>query len=225
MRAVENAQLKIAYFPVPKVASTSMKLAFYQLEHGAPFEEANEDIKQAGIHKAYFSSDGFYQIDRTRYKDYARIAIIRDPVMRVLSAFRHRVQREGELSDSRIDMDLARALGVGPNPNRSEFLRNIEKYRVLSKAIRHHTDPFTKFLGHDLSYYTDVVKIGAIGGLAAQIEALTGRPFPLGHHQKGDDKPYVLRMDKHARNALLGYCAGDYALLKGYFAIPEALRD
>ncbi len=225
MRTIENSQFKIAYFPVPKTASTSMKYAFYQLEHGKPFIKVKVPGQKSGIHDTYLNTRRFCNIDHARYKDYSRIAIIRDPVRRIISAFQHRVLREKELSENRIDMDLARALGVAPNPTRSEFLCNIEKYRLLSKPIKHHTDPFTDFLGHDLSYFTDVVKIGKVGELATQIEALTGRKFEIEHHQKGSEKPMVLRMDRPARNALLNYCAGDYALMKGCYSIPEALRD
>ncbi len=223
MRTVENSQFKIAYFPVPKTASTSMKHAFYQLEHGKPFKKAENPERRAGIHDNYVNTRRFYQIDHKRYADYARLAVIRDPVRRIISAYEHRVERERELSENRIDMALAEALGVVPNPNRNFFLRNLEKYRILSRSIKHHTDPATQFLGHDLSYFTDVVKIGKVGPLAEQIEALTGRSFPLGHHQKGSGKPMVLRMERTARDALLGYCAGDYALMKGYFNIPEVL--
>ncbi len=225
MRTVENSQFKIAYFPVPKTASTSMKHAFYQLEHGTPFVKGEKVPGQkSGIHDKYHNTKQFYEIDHKRYADYSRIAIIRDPVTRIISAFNHRVMRERELSENRIDMDLARALDVPANPTRGVFLCNLEKYRFLSAPIKHHTDPFTKFLGHDLSYFTDVVKIGRVGELATQIEALTGQKFELPHLQKGSDAPKALRMERKARNALLSYCAGDYALMKGYFDIPEVLQ-
>jgi len=96
---------------------------------------------------------------------------------------------------------------------------------VLSKSIRHHTDPFTKFLGHDLSYFTDVVKMGKVPELAAQIEALTGRKFEIAHFHKASGEALVLKMGWASRNALLSYCAGDYALMKGYFSIPKVLQD
>ncbi len=224
MRTLENRPFKIAYFPVPKVASTSMKHAFYQLEHGKAFDEADRPGHPANIHESFFSTRTFYKIDHARYADYTRIAIIRDPAQRILSAYRHRVAGMGELGEGRIDMDLARALGVRADPTREEFLCNLEAYRILSKSIRHHTDPFTKYLGHDLSYFTDVVKLHRLGRLAAQISALTGQRFELGHHQKGRDTPPGMRMRPKMRSALLSYCAGDYALMKGYFSIPKALQ-
>jgi len=219
MRTVENAQFKIAYFPVPKTASTSMKHAFYHLEHG----KRAQDVEHVDIHKEGFESRHFYQVDHARYEDYSRIAIIRDPARRIISAYQHRVVRERELSESRIDMDLARALDVPPNPGRGLFLQNLEKYRLLSRSIRHHTDPFTRFLGHDLSYFSDVVKIGRVSELAVQIAALTGRKFKVEHHQKSNGPFVDTRMGRKSRIALLEFCAGDYALMKDYFPIPEAL--
>jgi len=224
MRAVENSQFKIAYFPVPKTASTSMKHAFYELEYGKPFGPDVVPGRRGGIHDNYLNTSHFYQLEHNRYKDYSRIAIIRDPVQRIISAYNHRVLRNDELNEDQIDMDLARALGVPARPNRGTFLCNIDKYRYLAKSVKHHTEPFTTFLGHDLSYFTDVVKIGKIPELAKQIEALTGLEFKVDHLQKGNGVPKVLNMERDARDALLRYCAGDYALMKGYFSIPESLQ-
>lgn len=47
---------KIAFFNVPKVASTSIKHAFYKLEHGRPFQTGDHGGKI--IHQIY--KPGFY---------------------------------------------------------------------------------------------------------------------------------------------------------------------
>ncbi len=224
MYTLENPQFKIAYFPVPKVGSTSMKHAFYQLKHGEPFALEHPSGGKTNIHESFHNTRPFYAINHARYADYARIAIIRDPAKRILSAYDHRVLQVRELSEKRIDMDLARALKVTPDPTREMFLCNLDAYRMLSKSIRHHTDPFTKFLGHDLSYFTDVVKLGQLEQLSAQISALIGQDFALGHLHKSRSAPVDLRLGPKARAALLEHCAGDYALMKGYFRLPAALR-
>lgn len=224
MRVVENSQHKIAYFPVPKIASTSLKHAFYNLEFNKPYVPG-ESAAKAGVHGDYAKTRHFFAINHARYKDYARIAVIRDPVHRLISAYQHRIYKERELDESRIDMALAEALGVHPNPTRRFFFRHIEQYRLLSASIRHHTEPITSFLGPDLGYFTDIYRIGKISQLAEQISVLTGQEFEIGFDQKGPERPKNLQMGRGERLAVLQYCAGDYALLKKYYSIPEPLRD
>ena len=218
---LEVPEFKIAYFPVPKTASTSLKFAFYKLNFGKDYDA---DEGRSGIHIDYFNTKPFFSIDISRYEDYSRIAIIRDPAQRIVSAYTDRVVWLQDLSEDRLDMDLARKLGVGPDPTRAEFICNLNKYRLLSKSIRHHTEPFTTYLGHDLRYFTDVVRIGEIPEFAAQIEALTGREFKIGHHRNTwSSSGPNLAMKKAARQSLLKYCAGDYALMRDYFKVPKVL--
>jgi hypothetical protein len=214
---LESSKYKLAYYPVPKTASSSMKHAFYRLEHGAVYKG------DEGIHDGYFGMREFYHVDRVRYTDYARIAVIRDPARRIMSAFQNRVVALDELAEGRIDVDLAAALGVVPSPSRQQFLCNLEAYRLLSPSIRHHTEPFTTFLGHDLGYFTDVVKIDQLEDLAAQISVLTGRDFVIGHQNRTSSKEVRFGFGPKARRSLLAYCAGDYALMKGYYRVPPAL--
>lgn len=222
-RTLETSKFKLAYFPVPKTASTSMKYAFYKLEHGQAYVKAVVPDRKSNIHNHYFDTRPFTRIDHKRYEGFSRIAIIRDPARRIVSAYVHRVKVLGELAPDRIDMGLAEALGVQANPTRNQFMNNIEKYRVLSAPIWHHTNPFTYFLGSDMRYFTDVVKMSGLEKLAANIRALTGQSFDISHHNQGDGAGGNLTMGPKARKSLLTYCAGDYALLKDHFPIPPAL--
>jgi len=222
-RTLESAEFKLAYFPVPKTASTSMKHAFYMLEHGHGFITDPDADEGVGIHQQFFRTRSFYDIDHARYADYSRIAVIRDPARRIVSAYVNRVKSIGELAPGKIDMNLADSLGVPADPTLREFLLNIDKYRILSKSVEHHTQPFTRFLGHDLGYFTDVVKIGSLGELAEKIGKLTGRDFDIAHHNRSNSPEESLVMGKMARKSLLDYCAGDYALMKNYFRVPPAL--
>ena len=222
-RTLECERFKLAYFPVPKTASTSMKRAFYKLEYGEDYAKHPQYGKKAGIHSNFFGAREFYNLDHERYRSYTRIAVIREPARRIISAYNHRVVQLKELGPERIDLNLAKALGVEPDPTRKQFLCNLEKYRILSKSIRHHTDPFTRFLGHDLDYFTDVVRIGKLDDLATQISGLTGQEFDIGHFHKNARSEEHLGMGRKASKSLLNYCAGDYALMKRYFSIPPAL--
>ena len=202
-----------------------MKLAFYKLNHGEDFDPEKLEAPNKTLHGGHFKTRAFYRLNHAFYEDFSRIAIIREPAKRIMSAYWDRVVRLGELAESAIDMDLARALKVAPDPGRGEFIRKLPAYRLLSKSIKHHTDPFTFFLGHDMRYFTDVVKIGKLDTFAAQVEALTGREFKIPHANGQNATPPSLTMNPAARRSLLAYCAGDYALLKGYYKIPPALLE
>ncbi len=221
-RTLDIVAQKLAYFPVPKVASSSMKQMFYELEFGKKHILKSGPAHLRGIHNAYFRTRDFYALDLDFYQGFSRLAVIRDPAERILSAYSNRVEHLGELSEENIDMDMARALNLEPDPPRHLFFKNIEKYRLLSDSVRHHTDPFTRYLGHDLNYYTDVYKMDQLGQLAEQISGLFGREITIDHYNEGSRRAAFRWLGVKARKNLLTYCAGDYALLARYFSPPKA---
>jgi len=221
-RTLDIVAQKLAYFPVPKVASSSVKQMFYELEFGKKHVLKTGSVHLRGIHNSYFRTRDFYALDLDFYQGFSRLAVIRDPAERILSAYHNRVEQLGELSEENIDMDLARALNLKPNPQRHLFFKDIDKYRLLSASVRHHTDPFTRYLGHDLNYYTDVYKMDQLGQLAEQISRLFGREITIDHHNKGSGRAKFRWLGSKARKNLLTYCAGDYALLADYFSPPKA---
>ncbi len=220
-RTLDIVAQKLAYFPVPKVASSSMKQMFHELEFGEKLGRKSEPDHRQGIHTAFFNTRDFYGLDLAFYQGFSRIAIIRDPVERILSAYTNRVEHLGELSEDNIDMDLAKALNVEPDPPRHKFFQNIDKYRILSESVRHHTDPFTRFLGPDLGYYTDVYKMDQLDRLAEQISGLCGKKVSIEHYNKRTGRAAFKWLGVKARKHLLTFCAGDYALLGGYFSPPK----
>ncbi|MBL3554151.1 sulfotransferase family 2 domain-containing protein [Rhodovulum sulfidophilum] len=207
----------IVYFPVPKTACTSIKLLLFELNNGKKFEMYEEDGNVMHIHNAVYGTPSFLEVDRNPYADMIRIAVIRDPVSRMLSAFSNRVAFHRELSEDRIDTDLAERLGVHPDPSPDHFFNNIEKFRILSDSIRHHTDPVSSFLGPDLAYYHRVFRIERLDELTTFLGEKVGREIQLGREQVGGEKTSFEQLGARAQKNLLQYCSGDYALMRGFY--------
>jgi len=222
--AVELKNHNIVYFPMPKTACTSLKMLFFQINEGRIFETYQEDGKLMHIHNAAYGSPSFWDVKHKDFQDMTRIALIRDPVSRLLSAYSNRVRYHRELSEQRIDMDLADRLGVGPDPSPDEFFINLEKYRFLSNSIRHHTDLATTFLGPDLEYFQKVYPIEEIGKLTRFLSETVKQDLVLGREQTGGKKVQFKDLSSQARKQLTQYCLGDYALMKDYYRIPTVIR-
>lgn len=80
---------KIAFFNVPKAASTSIKHAFHVVLHGKPFERG--DFGARHIHELYKVKIPVMREDIEALQGYWTFTVLRDPVKRVLSAYSNRV--------------------------------------------------------------------------------------------------------------------------------------
>lgn len=210
----------LAYFPVPKTACTSLKSYFYEIEHGAPFiPYRGDDERMIYIHNKIFSSSFFGEARAECLASCHRIAVVRDPVERFVSAYANRVLHHKELSAAALNTPLGEALGLLPTPAFELFVERLDEYRLASWSISHHTNPASYFLGPDLGYFHKTYKFSEIGQLHADICARTGTNFALPHEQKMG-AAFPLPGPKHpCWRKLREFYAGDYALMKGYYSL------
>ena len=219
--AVELPAHRLVFFAAPKVASSSIKKMLFEIHFGKPYRERNPDGSKYKIHADFSRTRRFLEIPQDKYKGWTKITLLRDPVERVISAYANRVIDLKILSHKHVDPELMRTLGLRLDPDISYFMKNIDKYRVLSRPIWHHTNTFTEFLGHDLGYFDHVFKFDELDRLVGFISAHTGMNAVLPastNHSK--TRKSLADMELEARQSLLTYCAGDYALLKAYYAPP-----
>jgi Sulfotransferase family len=214
----------IAYFPVPKVACTSLKHLFFLLEHGRNFENY---IDRTGIkhhiHNSVYPTLSTSEDDWSGAESMHRIVIVRDPVDRFVSAYSNRVLFYKELSENSLDSDQSQMLGVKPDPDLNEFIDHLEHYRALSTVIKHHTDPQTYFIGHTLDYFNKVYRFEELDSLASDLRERTGQPIVLPHKQKGIAGQLPSLSAKRIEK-ILEFYSGDYALLEGVYSL-ELARD
>lgn len=217
----------MAYYPVPKVACTSVKDFCYQVSSGERFKVFKSGGKVIHVHNhdPEYQSIEFRYVEHENYTGSTRIAVIRDPAKRILSAFSNRVLHHKELSESRIDMKLAELLGVGPDPDLNTFVQKLEEYRFLQRSIRHHTEPLTSYLGHDLGYYHHVFRIEETGEMEDLINRTCGTEARMGRDQKSHVKIELSELSQSSKGILYQYCSGDYALIKDYYRPPETLYE
>ena len=214
-------QYSIAYFPVPKVACSSIKHLLFFLEHGRNFEKYIDSAGQKhNIHNSAYPTLNTWEDNWASAANMHRIAVVRDPLDRFVSAYHSRVVHFKELSATSIDSKKAALLGLTPDPGLDEFIDNLELYRIVSGSIKHHTDPQSSFLGHTLEYFDKVYKFEDLHALESDLRERTQQPLVLPHLVKGPAGENPSISAQRARK-IIEFYSGDYALLRGLYS-PEA---
>ncbi|MBJ3774388.1 sulfotransferase family 2 domain-containing protein [Acuticoccus mangrovi] len=172
---------KIVVFTSRKVASASIRRLVYKIE-------APDTDFRTWRHEgpgATMSSSKFKDV----WDGYRKIAIVREPVARLVSCYKHRVA-ENELlwvtsgPDAEKGRENIIAAGLSPSPTLLEFLRDIDRYAALSPNLAGHLLPQQYFLGPDLSYYSDVIRMEELHKLGDVL----GKKVPHLHKTNSEKK-------------------------------------
>lgn len=143
-----------------------MKQLFFRLENGFKYRPFVANGRHLHIHNIYPT----LAFDRAEPRDQEgndRIAVVRDPVDRLLSAYSHRIGKRGSLPLT----DAASAAGVDPQPFLASFIDRLEEYREHSPWIAHHTQPLVHFLGQDAAYFSVLYPLSDLNRLMADLSA------------------------------------------------------
>jgi hypothetical protein len=194
----------LAYFPIPKVANTTIKAG---LRDAVP----RADIIDSGNKRM---SPRIRKMTRGMH----RIAVIRDPVERALSGWANRVVHERDVERSSISRALLAPLGLGPLPDADTFFLHLRKYMLANNRVRRHLLPQTAYLGDDLSFFHDVYRIDEMDRLAADLSARLGQPVVFGRHQTGGPKIKFSDLSPVAAAKLNDHFEADYRLLANYYS-------
>lgn len=214
---------RIAYFPVPKVACTSLKRAMYAIENGKDFNTA--EFGGLTLQQSFPTKD-FDPAWLNDLDGYWRYAVVRDPVKRVVSAYNNKIGNWSRQIAAALDnpkrRDRLLAAGIAPRPSLSEFAEKLEIYRRHFRPIRHHTDSFHVFLGPDLSRFDAIYRIEEMERLREDLSARIGQQvqFTRSNTSKRRDR----NLTPKAVDALLAYTAPDYHLLSDFYQMPTPDR-
>ena len=108
--AIEWRPKKLVYFPTPKCACTTLKSVFYRLNLGSDF--VDNGSAEDGIHGLYAGTPRFRLQLLGQYATWRRLIVVRDPVLRFLSAYTSRVQDRSDLGEELIGSCAASQIGT-----------------------------------------------------------------------------------------------------------------
>lgn len=223
----------VAFVGIPKCLTTSILHALYRIEFGEPYK--------AGMHDGQFIH-GFYR-DRATEKGldwekpdfealsgYWKFTVVRDPINRMISAYKHRVFQKGEVAAAmeRPKWQVRKqgqTEGVVPYPDADTFFSNFQQYRMLVPSIWHHTAPMSHFVGDDLRRFDCVSRIEDIGHLETALSARLGQGITLPHLQKSLSSLTFDLLDDDARKTLLRHTRPDFDLVKDCYRPPVVARS
>lgn len=221
MPAAVSERYGLAYFSVPKAASTSMKMVLYALEHETPWTGDPDRVHPQ------FPTHPVKPADFEAVRDKWRFTILRDPVARLLSAYGNRVEHHRDIERA-IGSSLRRRLRfrlrhpfANRHPSPDAFYENLERYQTISYSIWHHTVSVRQFIGTDLSVFDRIYRIADIPALEMELAQRTGQRITLPREQTAGRKLTLDMLSRKARARVLAYTRPDYELLGDYFAPPE----
>ncbi|RGP35157.1 sulfotransferase family 2 domain-containing protein [Pseudotabrizicola alkalilacus] len=206
----------VAYLPVPKNACTSIKQMFYESEHRVKFSPYKGDNgKTVFIHNLH-PTVLFNEIDKSSIRELHRIAVVRDPIKRVLSAYSNRVVHHRELSVDKQGKRLAK-YDLIPDPDLSTFIDRLDDYCSAVPSINHHTRAQVDFLGSDPAYLSRVYRFSELDILAADVSQIAGKRLTLPWLQRGGPKLSFTDITDSQHEKLRALFAADYKVFGAWF--------
>ena len=212
-------QFGVAYFAIPKIASTSIKRALFEVETGEPYVRLKEH--KNGVHSIY-PTHHTTKADWKHAEPMWKFAVFRDPVKRILSAYTNRVADHRDLRKAPNARWKSRLLRISLDPDMEEFVTYLPRYMMLSGVVRHHLEGYANFVGSDLSRLDAVYRQEELAPLETELAERIGRPVPLPRFQTSTAKSGFADLAPRAQRALLRFTAPDYALMNGMYEPPQA---
>lgn len=212
--AVIVPSLDLAYFPVPKNACSTLKIAFYEINEGRPYAPlARPDGTMVHVHE-FPGYDSLPLTPATLEATAAlsRIAVVRDPLRRLVSCYKNRVLHFRELSTKHLPTEAFARAGLPQDPAFDLFIERLDEYRALSWSISHHSDLQRTFLGEDRGAFEQLFTLAELPRLEAWLRARAGRDLQLPHAQRGGQEFPDPEITPETRRRMLDYCAPDLGL-------------
>jgi hypothetical protein len=222
----ENARLinildsKIGYFPIPKVACTSIKEFMYQVENQEAFSPQGENDH---VH-AYFGR----RLSEKKLASYDfSFVVIRDPIKRFLSAYSNRVTHHKELSRDFIFSKYPQYAEQLPffDPNMEIFIDHLEEYLQI-EVIKHHIEPVSEHIAAThLHQFSKIYPLENISSLECDLSEILGRDVKFGRSQTGGRKISLVELSLIQMKTLIDYYKEDYQLLSEFYTADKIMEE
>ncbi len=213
---IDFKKYKIAYTPMPKCASSTLKSIFYKLETG-----------QDTINPHPFYNNPFFKTQNRNiaaYQDYFKFVVIRDPVKRFISYYYKNIIGDQSLQNHFGSQRFAFNLDCLPNIN--FFIEHLEDYIYAFIDVRHHTLCQSAYID-DLDQYDLVCEMSNLNYLFEQLSEILGEKLIFSTLMKSKKNVSTVFYDMSLKSLhkLLAYYEDDYKLLKEYYSPDAVLKE
>lgn len=206
----------VGYYPVPKVACTSIKNEFYRIENNKDFEQSKYGLH---IHEYWNRTD-----TENENIDYI-FTVVRDPIKRFLSAYSNRVIYHKELSESYISKMAPENIDIIDifNPGLGQFIDDFDKYQQIP-TIDHHCQPLSRLFSNveNIDYW---FKLEDISQLESELTTKFNEPVKFKRVQTGGKKIPIQDLSVNQLDFLIEYYRRDYELLAGIYSLDSFWRE
>jgi hypothetical protein len=202
-------QHSLAVFFSPKVAGTSVRAFMYEVENGFPlraYRVQGEGSDLTALANRLVINNRFKLVDHAAISGYERIAIVRDPVRRILSAYSNRVVHYRELSHQAVGPALD-AAKLAPDPDLGLLMARLGDYMKCSKSIARHFGHQEVFLGKSRDYFHRIFRVEALQEFVDYINGRCGTRATMPRLQDGGPKLEFASLPDATRRAVLDYAA------------------
>ena len=230
VKVIHCHKLHFLYVSIPKCACTSFKHWIYNIEFGQEFKDYQVNNKWIHIHNCG-ELDEFQLAQLSEPNQYLKIiTIVRDPILRFISAYANRVIHYKELGEEMPYRNNISSLDLKFNPDINYFVQNLETYQDCTDKwlIHHHTRPMTDFIGQDLSLYNHVYRMNEIKKIKSDIlqysfnSSISKSNVPdIPKLQTYGPKLELNVLNPKSFEKLLDYYKQDYKVLTNYYSIED----
>ena len=197
---IYSDRLNIAYFPVPKIGSSTMRSVLYAVNNDLDVSQVDAyrvaDKTTREIRARSFE-ESRADLER-KGRSYQTVAIVREPVKRFVSGYVNKIL-SGQLRRLMDGADTVKSSKLPTEPDLDLFLRKFDRYRAKSGMIKRHFMPMTYYLGNDLAWFDHVFHLERFDDVTGFLDRRYGAPISYPHKKKSRKVDIALTPEQEAR--------------------------
>jgi len=167
---------------------------------------------------AGFGSLPFAAADLSAFGSYAKVAVVRNPIDRVLSAYRDKA-RKLVLQGTRAEQQLNEA-GLPLEPSPELFFSEIDQYFECAPVIREHMRPSRFYMGDDIGYFDRIFRLEALDEFGTYLGKALGKTVELKSSNSSKTSVNAAKpISDETRKKIIAYCGDDLEYLSDYYDI------
>lgn len=200
MAAILCRKTRVAYYAVPKNASTTLRGLFFRLENGRDFVPFFINGIFIDLFTLYRNNQAFERMAAVP-DGFEKVTVVREPISRFKANYRWLVS--GGNAD------------LGETPEINDFVSRFEVLRSRSPKAIFHLLPQSYFLGNDLAYFNKVFRVEDLAEMICYLSDRSGLNLSMPWENRTKEAADDLSPESIAK--LRDLYRVDYKLLGGLY--------